>query len=135
MTMEYDLRIEGLSRYRYRELRNICRQYDEMKKKIKAMSVLSSARITAGRSTGTPADPVGEYVVDLLYWKQRVEAIEQAALQSCNGSKPMAKAILRNVVHDVSYERMPAPCGRATFYRARKRFFRILDKLITYGYK
>lgn len=135
MTMEYDLRIEGLSRNRYRELRSICRQYDEMKKKISAMSVLSAARISNTRSAGTVSDPVGEYVVDLLYWKQRVEAIDRAALQACNGSKPMAKAIIKNVVHDVSYERQPAPCGRATFYRARKRFFKILDKLITFGYK
>lgn len=92
-----------ISKNRYMELRALCLQYDEL-----AMTLFS-----------TPEQQAKAW--------PKVRRIEDAAMQAADGCDPLYKCLLESVTRGKAYQHLKAPCGRATFYTMRKRFFYLLD--------
>ncbi len=122
-----DLKIENLSKYRYRELKNICFQYGEMKEKLKNMSYIKAAAITGVSSSHNIADVTADFVIRRDKLKQRIGAIEQAALEA---DSLYYQDILYSVTNDIPFEYINTRLCRTDFYKRKRLFFTILDRKI-----
>lgn len=60
-------------------------------------------------------------------WVDKIKAVEQAAEAA---DPALAKYILRNVTEKAKFEEMPVPSGVNQFFRARRRFFVELHRLL-----
>lgn len=114
MPMERDLKLDKyrISGNRYRELKYFCRQYREKQSQIQAI-----ADIATPLSYGT-ADRW-----EML--QEELRMIDQAAMEA---DEELAGYIIKNAANGTPYEYLGAPCSRSAFFRARKKFFWILDR-------
>ena len=119
----------GISKYRYRELKAFCLQYQEKKEKLSygltahGPSLGSAGRV--GRPTENNAISNSPYVKDCMI-------IEQAALATSSEIYPW---ILASVTEDLSYEELELhpelgkiPVCRQDFYGIRRKFYALLSK-------
>lgn len=119
----------GISKYRYRELKNFCLQYPEKKKQIQyglmshASSEGHSGRI--GRPTENQAINNNGFLLDC-------SMIEEAAIEAAPDIYPW---ILASVTEDLSYEELDlrpelgrAPLCRNDFYGLRRKFYAVLHQ-------
>ena len=120
----------GISKYRYRELKNFCLQYPEKKKQMKyGLSAAGydwmpgSGKI--GRPTENQAINNSAYIKDCLM-------IEQAAREA---SSVISQWILASVTEGMSYEELElhpelgkVPVCKKDFYGIRRLFYAILHK-------
>lgn len=117
----------GISQWRYRELKAFCMQYDEKKHEAQQLLGLHARRLNgkSGRK-----DAVDETALTVIRREQLVkdcEMIEQAAQKA----DPISKdAIIRNVTRGIRFEESCYYGERTSFYRARERFFIILDRML-----
>ena len=111
MAREYTLRMteHGISRWRYRELKAICMQYEEY---------CRTEYLHYG-------DPEQEKRRKHLCVRKR--AIERAAEET---DPALAGYIIRHVSRGVNFERLGIPCGKNQFSQLRRRFFATLDRLV-----
>lgn len=119
----------GISKYRYRELKNFCLQYPEKKEQISyGLTSHEPAEVHSGRisrPTENQAISNSPYIQDCLM-------IEQAAAAA---SREIAPWILVSVTEDLNYEELEyypelgrIPINRFDFYGVRRLFYSILDK-------
>ena len=129
---DYRLRLReyGISDARYRELLYMCRQYDEMRRRLQRIreGVDDPAR-RPGNSSASVKDPTGNRAVKAAgsMEARKVKAIEEAA-RAAGGE--IWRYVLMNVTRGTHFERMDVPCGRRQFYEARRRFFWELSQKI-----
>ncbi len=114
MPMERDLKLDKyrISGNRYRELKYFCRQYREKQSQMQAI-----ADIMAPLRYG-----------DAERWEmlqKELQMIDQAAMET---DAEIAGYIIKNVADAIPYEYLGVPCSRSAFFRARKKFFWILDR-------
>lgn len=124
-----DLQIKTLSKYRYRELKYLCLQYNELKEKMKEFS---SGNVGAMKITGMPtANNISNSVQDIVIRKSEIEkkikAIEQSAVEV---DSVYYKDILYSVTENIRYEYINTRLCRTSFYALRRLFFSILDEKI-----
>lgn len=133
---EYTLRLDGygISGDRYKELLYMCRQYDEMRRRLDRIRAgADEPRPSGGGARGGVKDPTGSRAARAAdsWCAARIHAIEQAAVAA---DPAVCRYILRNVTRGVSYDQMAAaariPCGREAFYTLRRKFFWLLDQLL-----
>lgn len=124
-----DLKIKNLSKYRYRELKNICLQYREMKEEIKHMPYDSvrSVEISDMPTAHNTTDMTANIVIKMEKLKQRINAIEQAAIET---DSIYYNDILKSVTEGIRYEYINTKLCRTEFYILRRLFFCIIDKKI-----
>lgn len=117
-----------LSKHRYYELYHFCLQYPEWKERIRFYSQLKSPRLDKDIISTNPSKPVEHIFETEEYRKMRM--IEKAVNDTDVSLGPY---LLNCVTTGVSYEQMDAfikiPCCKDTFYKYRRKFFWILDKL------
>ena len=114
MPRERDLKLDKyrISGNRYRELKYFCRQYREKQSQMQAI-----ADIMAPLRYG-----------DAERWEmlqKELQMIDQAAMET---DAEIAGYIIKNVADAIPYEYLGVPCSRSAFFRARKKFFWILDR-------
>ena len=124
----------GISPARYAELRDICRQYREMRQTVALVERYGHHRFDL--PVGGFRDPTGNTaaLAASMPEARRVRMIEQAAATA--GGKAIGRAILRSVTEGMDYERLRAardqrdrpPCGQRQFYRIRLAFYVELDR-------
>lgn len=124
-----DLKIKSLSKYRYRELKYLCLQYNELKEQLRK---LSSENIKAVQLTGMPSahnvtNPTQDMAIKKTEIERKIKAIEQSAIEVDSN---MYEYILKAVAEGLPFEFLSIPCGRRQFYEKRKLFFNILDEKI-----
>ena len=122
---EHRLRLEkfGISADRYRELLYLCRQYDEMRRRVQRIREGTDEIVRRpGNSAASVKDPTGNRAVRAAASKEarRIKAIEDAAAAA---DPQLARFIILNVSRGVTWEHMSVPCGRRQFYETRRRFF------------
>lgn len=114
MPKERDLKMEkySISGNRYRELKYFCRQYREKQSQIQVMADIRTPLLygTADRW-------------EML--QEELHMIDQAAMEA---DAELAGYIIKNAADGIPYEYLGAPCSRSAFFRARKKFFWILDR-------
>lgn len=119
-----------IEKHRYYELKHFCLQYPTWKRIYSDLDGLSGSRPNVIQSKNTiPSDPTAQSVETRLYYLQKMETVEQAAIES---DPELATYILRAVTEELSYEQLKArleiPCSRGTYYDRYRRFFWILNK-------
>ena len=117
-----------ISKFRYMELLNFCRQYNELKRKLENCYGVRSPILSDLPRSGAKTSIVERQADAAEKYRDKIDKIEAAAYKASDGSKEIYMAIIRNVSTGVTYEHMSVPCGRRQFYEIRRRFFWLLDK-------
>ena len=113
----------GISRWRYRELRAFCRQYDEKRANaLRLKGALCRVKDGVCISTGEAADLTAARSEKLF---RDCRMIEKAAREADPAG---GTAIFKNAAQGLRYEETGFYGDRATFFRLRERFFIELDR-------
>lgn len=119
----------GISPARYAELRDICRQYREMRR-----AVERARRGDFGRfELCMRRDPTGNTAAWTASMPEarRLRIIDQCAADA--GGKVVGRAILRSVTEGMDYEHLRPPCGMRQFYQMRLAFYVAMDRRLWEG--
>ncbi|WP_206460411.1 hypothetical protein [Anaerovorax sp. IOR16] len=127
----WDLKLEqfSISKYRYRELHNFCRQYPEWRDELK----YNTDALRGGSMDGMPrggkkSDSTGNIAIRRAELQRKCEIIEQTAIEA---DAEIYQYLITNVTQDVGYyylrDIMRMPAGKKKFYKARRNFFSLLD--------
>lgn len=124
-----DLRIKNLSKYRYRELKYLCLQYNEMKERLRELSSesIKSVQITGMPSAHNVSNSTQDIVIRKSEIERKIKAIEQSAIEADSG---IYQSILKNVTEGIGFHYLYASCCKEHFYNKRRLFFSILDEKI-----
>lgn len=127
----------GISKFRYRELKNFCLQYEEKKKKI-------NRGMSSPKHDGMPGgsrcikSPVENQAIENVMNLKDIRMIEEAAVAA---DPTVWCFLIKSVTQDMPYEYIQynetgekIPMCRNDFYGTRRYFFFILHKL-KLGYK
>lgn len=131
MSKQKDLNLEKykISKYRYRELKYFCLQYDEKKQRLVALRGLGAVTYSSephGRGISDPTAAKAERAQQLA---RDVELIEQTAMEVDSANY---RSLLANVTAaSMPYEYLSPACGRRQFYEDRRKFFYLLDKKLS----
>ncbi len=127
MPNKRDLKLQkyGLSKNKYRELKNFCLQYREMIAEKNSYYGISAVRLTGVPGTGGISDPTFNVAARVEKLARDIRMIEQAAIEA---DASIWKYIIYNVADEIPYEKLDKPpCGRRQFYEARRKFFYLLS--------
>lgn len=115
-----------ISRHRYYELKHFCLQYPEWKQAYRDLDGLPSrSGMTEHVSGGRVPKPTEIYAEARIFYRERMELVEIAAVQASGDLSPL---MLRAVTEEISYEHISPPCCKEVWYAAYRRFFWLLDK-------
>ena len=120
-----------LPKHRFYELRHFCLQYDDWKRSYASLqgqpsrSQLGSIRVNYGQVS----NPTAAYAEARLYYRERIEMIENVANDA---GEHLAPLLIKAVTRGLSYEQLNAaegiPCCKDVWYVMYRRFFWLLDK-------
>lgn len=119
-----------IDKHRYYELKHFCLQYPVWKRIYSELDGFRSSGTDVAPSKNiSPSDPTAQSVEKRLYYLEKMETVEQAAIES---DPELATYILRAVTEELSYTylkaRLDIPCSRDTYYDRYRRFFWLLSK-------
>lgn len=118
-----------ISRHRYYELKHFCLQYPEWKKAYSQGKARTQAERT---SKGSHSDPTYSETAEHLVYRKRMDAVETAASLA---DPSISEYILIAVTEGLSYPqikaRLDVPCGKDYWYDRYRRFFAVLDHILT----
>lgn len=119
-----------VSKNRFYELKYFCLQYPDWKKKYEEIDGIRGRAIDSVYSRlNSPSDPTAKIVEMRSVYFERMEVIEQAAIEA---DPYLASYILKAVTEGLSYTylkaRLEIPCGRDMYYDRYRRFFWLLDR-------
>jgi hypothetical protein len=112
-----------ISKYRFLELKNFCRQYDEWKVEISRISLYGGRSTIRGSEIGRPVENAAIRIEAL---KRHLKAVEQASIAADPDIYPW---ILKCVTQGIGYDGLDVPCSRDYFYDRYRKFFWHLDKI------
>lgn len=112
-----------ISKYRFLELKNFCRQYDEWKAEISRVSLYGVRSAIRGSEIGRPVENAAIRIEAL---KRHIKAVEQASIAADPDIYPW---ILKCVTKGIGYDGLDVPCSRDYFYDRYRKFFWHLDKI------
>ncbi len=119
----------GISPKRYRELYYFCLQYEEMKEKLKSIYALQSSKFDSNIQSNVASDPTQKKAIAAAKISKDLEIIEQTAIEA---DDEIYQYLLMNVTNQIPYTYLRydlgMPCGHDKFYKARRRFYYLLDK-------
>ena len=123
-----------IDKHRYYELKHFCLQYPVWKRIYSEIDILKRSGLDVAPSKNiSPSDPTALIAESRLYYLEKMETVEQAAIES---DPELATYILRAVTEELSYEHLKAkleiPCSRGTYYDRYRRFFWLLSKRKNY---
>ena len=132
MARDYSYRLEkyGISHSRERELVWACRQYEELKARIRAERRGEVEKRPGHSRYYARKDPTGNKAARLADSAAavRLRAIEDSA--KAVGGDAMWRYLIRNVCMGIGYTRLQPPCGVNQFSRMRVAFLLELDRRI-----
>lgn len=120
-----------IERHRYYELKHFCLQYPIWKCAYHSLDGLSKRPtdlMIFSKGMGI-SDPTSKCAEARAYYLERMEMIEQAAIQT---DAELAEYILNGVTEGWSYDilkaRLEIPCCKDVYYELYRKFFWILSK-------
>lgn len=124
---DFHLEKYNISRYRFRELKNFCLQYDELKRKLKDCYSLNSVANDGTPHSTAISDPTAAAAMQAAKCSEAIDLIENCVCEAC-GCSAVYDALLTNVTRGTAYEYLPhVPTGRRQFYEMRRKFFFLLS--------
>lgn len=131
MSKQKDLNLDKykISKYRYRELKYFCLQYDEKKQRLAALRGLGAVTYSSEPHGSGISDPTAAKAERVQQIVQDIDLIEQTAMEvdSVNYGSLLANVTSANL----PYEYLSPACGRRQFYEDRRKFFYLLDKKLS----
>lgn len=130
MSNQKDLNLEKykISKYRYRELKYFCLQYDEKKQRLAALRGLAAVTYSSEPRGSGISDPTAAKAERVQQLVQDIGLIEQTAMEVDSTNYDSLLANVTSV--NLPYEYLSPACGRRQFYESRRKFFFLLDKKI-----
>lgn len=128
MSKQKDLNLEKykISKYRYRELKYFCLQYDEKKQRLAALRGLGAVTYSSEPHGSGISDPTAAKAERVQQLANDIELIEQTVMEVDAANYD---SLLANVTAtSLPYEYLSPACGRRQFYENRRKFFFLLDK-------
>lgn len=127
MPNQKDLNLEKyeISKYRYRELKNFCLQYDEKKQRLAALRGLGAVTYSNEPHGSGISNPTAAKAERAQQLARDIDLIEQTVMEvdSVNYHSLLANVTSTNM----PYEYLGPTCSRGQFYKTRARFFFLLD--------
>lgn len=131
MPNQKDLNLEKyeISKYRYRELKNFCLQYNEKKQQLAALRGLGAVTYNNEPHGSGISNPTAAKAERAQQLARDIDLIEQTAMEvdSVNYDSLLANITATNL----PYEYLSSACGRRQFYQNRRKFFFLLDKKLS----
>ncbi len=116
----------GISKHKYRELKNFCLQYREKIAERNSYYGISAVQITGMPKGASKDDATFNKVMRASKLSDDIELLEQTARAA---DAALFQYIISNVADNIPYEQMNnPPCGRRQFYEARRKFFYLLSQ-------
>lgn len=116
-----------LPKHRYYELKHFCLQYPDWHRGYFSLNGFSSraSGFTERVDGGSTPDPTAVYAEARLYYRERMEMVENAAREAAGD---LSGLMLKAVTEGKSYAVLTPPCCKEVWYAAYRRFFWLLDK-------
>ncbi len=131
MPNQKDLNLEKyeISKYRYRELKNFCLQYNEKKQQLAALRGLGAVIYNNEPHGSGISNPTAAKAERAQQLARDIDLIEQTVMEvdSVNYDSLLANVTATNL----PYEYLSPACGRRQFYQNRRKFFFLLDKKLS----
>lgn len=131
MSNRKDLKLDKyeISPRAYRELYYFCLQYGEMREKLKNIyTSVQNIKISTQPHGTDLSDETPKRAIAASKLRRNIEMIERSARLA---DDEIDGYLLKNVTEEMSYtylrNSLGMPCGRTKFYRARRKFFYLLD--------
>lgn len=126
MPNQKDLNLEKyeISKYRYRELKYFCLQYEEKKQRLAALRGLDAVTYNNEPHGSGVSNPTAAKAERAQQLARDIELIEQTAMEVDSVNY---KSLIANVTGNLPYEHLSAICGRRQFYNNRRLFFFLLN--------
>lgn len=121
-----------IDKHRYYELKHFCLQYNEWKKAYASCNdaVIFASSMEKTPSTNIPSDLTAKYAIKKMYYAERIQMIEKAAMES---DEFLYRYILKAVTEGLSYPylktKLDIPCGKDMYYDRYRRFFWLLSEM------
>jgi len=133
MADKKDIKVQGLSKNRYRELKYFCMQYQEWVEELKSINYnLQSYKIDDLPKSNNIGKPTEELAIRKIKLEKKIKIIKQTAIET---SSVLYQELLKNITQGIPYEYLNIPYSRCHFYRIRNLFFNLLDKKINFNKK
>lgn len=131
MPNQKDLNLEKyeISKYRYRELKNFCLQYNEKKQQLATLRGLGAVIYNNEPHGSGISNPTAAKAERAQQLARDIDLIEQTVMEvdSVNYDSLLANVTATNL----PYEYLSPACGRRQFYADRRKFFFLLDERIS----
>lgn len=121
-----------IDKHRYYELKHFCLQYNEWKKAYASCNdaVIFASSMEKTPSTNIPSDLTAKYAIKKMYYAERIQMIEKAAIEA---DEFLYRYILKAVTEGLSYPylktKLDIPCGKDMYYDRYRRFFWLLSEM------
>ena len=119
----------GISKLRYKELKNFCLQYQEKKKKIQYG--ISAINVDNSGGSSSPGNPTENTALHNTRYMKDIQLIETCARETDIDLYPyIIKSVTENKTYnDIEYDEKfgKIPVGKTEFYAYRRRFYHLLN--------
>lgn len=105
-------------------LKEFCREYKKKKNRIMAFSEYQSPSFESSGSGQRRVDSNEQQILERVTLELEVGAIEETVREVSGDLSPY---LLLNVTEGTPFEYLDVPSSRASFYRMKSKFFRVLD--------
>lgn len=119
----------GLSKYRVRELKAFCMQFDEKNQRIRELYTNANNSPDVTVQGGSIGKPTEQKAILAMQLKNDIAMIETCLELACDGSEVLIQKLKLNVTRGWGIEKLGyIPCGKNQFYRIRAKFYILLNK-------
>lgn len=113
----------GISHDRYMELVYFCKQYDQKKEKLKAMTYIQGVNYNGSTGGGAKDSSTERTALERAAIEADIKLIDDVAKEVAPG---ICEALILNVTKGISFVYLNVPCGHNYFYKKRREFFKKL---------
>lgn len=120
-----------IDKHRYYELKHFCLQYGEWKKEYAKCNndIIFAVRLDRLPSNNIPSDMTSKYVMQKLYYEERIKLVERIAMETDEVLYPyILKAVTEGLSYTYLKSRLEIPCGRDMYYDRYRKFFWLLSE-------
>lgn len=120
-----------IDKHRYYELKHFCLQYGEWKKGYAKCNsdIIFAARLDRLPSNNIPSDITAKYVMQKLYYEERIKLVERIAMETDEVLHPyILKAVTEGLSYTYLKSKLDIPCGRDMYYDRYRKFFWLLSE-------
>jgi len=128
MADKKDIKVQSLSKNRYRELKYFCMQYQKWIEELRSINYnLQSYKVNDLPKSNNINKPTERLAIKKTDLERKIKIVEQTAIEA---SPIIYQELLINITQGISYEYLNVPYSKSQFYKIRKVFFDLLSKKI-----